>query len=236
MGIFNFLKTKKEENTKDEFVGRHQQFCVVKKFLGEEVPDLELQIAIKKDRSERNEIVKKLEEIEKYIASDVFTNHSDVQSMNEKSRELIDEGYKVCVLVNDSVLEDRCYKIFNDTHEYLKNSVKKLGATESENFSKLYDDSKNLQALGSIVSNSSLGGLLELSTNEHNAWIIMSSLYASNRLTELTLMTFPRVEVEESIRNFAKKLLKENKINEIEFQKINEEIKKGLTTGKEVYK
>lgn len=235
MGIFDFLKTKKEED-KNEFAGRHQQFCVVKKFLGEEVSDLELQMAIKKDKSERSEFVKKLEEMEKYIASDVFTNHSDVQEVNEKSRNLIDEGYKTCILVNDHTLESRCYKIFDDTHEYLKNSVKKLGVAESENFSKLYDDTKNLMALTSIISNSNLGGLLEFSTDKQNAWMIMSSIYASNRLTELTLMAFPKEEVEESIRNFAKKLLKENKINEIQFQKINEEIKKGVDTGKEIQK
>lgn len=54
-----FRKNKKRnpsQNANSKFVGRHQQFYSVKKFLGQDIPDMELQIAINKDEDERKEL------------------------------------------------------------------------------------------------------------------------------------------------------------------------------------
>jgi hypothetical protein len=229
----------KGSETSSNFVGRHQQLCNVKKFLGEEVPVLELQIATNKDISEREELIKKLEEVEKYISSDMFTNRFDVESVNKDMRELIDDGYKTCVLTNDTALENRCYKIFDDTHKYLENSLKKEDKTKSEEFSHLADQIKSFFALGAIVNLISLGGLLKDSSDEQRAWIIMNSVVYPNGLVETASSILPSEPAEqeaEGLKLLAEKLLKENRINNGDLQKISSEIKNGLVQGKENWK
>ncbi len=223
----------------NKFVGRHQQLCNVKKFLGEEVPVLEIQIATNIDISERDELVKKLEEVEKYISSDMFTNRFDVESVNKDMRELIDEGYKTCVLTNDTALENRCYKIFDDTHKYLESSLKKEDKTKSEEFAHLADQIKSFFALGAIVNLISLGGLLKDSSDEQRAWIIMNSVVYPNGLVKTASSILPSEPAEQEavkLKLFAEKLLKENKISNGDLQKISSEIKDGLVQGKENWK
>jgi hypothetical protein len=236
MALFDFLKNKKEEN---KFVGRHQQLCSVKKFLGEEIPVLELQMATNKDNSEREEIIKKLQKEEEYINSDMFTNYFDVESVNKGVRDLIDEGYKICVLTNDPLLENRCLKLFDDTHKYLEKFLRKEDNLKGEELAGLSNKIKSFFTLGSIVEYIRLGGLLKDSSDEQRAWIIMNSLFYPNELVKGASSILPPEPAEkeaEKLKDFADKLLKEKKISENDLQKIDKEIREGLLLGKENYK
>ncbi|MBM2817953.1 MAG: hypothetical protein HW401_543 [Parcubacteria group bacterium] len=235
--MFNFFKTKKEERVKNKFMGRHQQLCSVKKFLGEEVPTLELQIATNKDISERDEIIKKLEEVEKYISSDMFTNRLDVESVNKDMQDLIREGYKNCVLTNDTALENRCLKILDDTIKYMQNFARKNPNLNGEEVANQLDSIMALTTTGETVSFITLGGLLN--DDQQVAWAIMNSLFYSNKLIRVAsslLPPEPSQEQAQKIKRFAEKLLNEEKININNLQKIEEEIKEGLLLNKEFYK
>jgi hypothetical protein len=89
------------------------------------------------------------------------------------------------------------------------------------------------------LSHISLGGLLEDSSDEQKAWIIMNSIIYNNELVKTSSFILPPELAEsaaEDLKNFALKLLKENKISDSDFQKIDIEIKNGLSKGKEFYK
>jgi hypothetical protein len=239
MPLFNFLKTKKDQGAVSKFIGRHQQVCTIKKFLGEEVPDLELQIATNKDNSERDEIIAKVVEAEKYIASDMFTNRFDVESVNKDMRELIGDGYQNCVLENDTVLENRCFKIFDDTHKYLENSLKKEEASKATKFADLSEQIRSLFYVEGIVNYIRLGGLLTDSSFEQKTWIIINSLFYSNKLVRdasSLLPPEPSAQEADKLRTVANKLLSDQKINSNDMQKIEIEIKEGLALCAENYK
>lgn len=221
-----------------KFVGRYQQICITKKFLGEEVPELEIQIAENKDNSERDEIVEKLKKVEEYIKSDMFTNHLDVESVNKDMRELMGEGYQNCVLKNDIDLENRCYKIFDDTHKYLEKHLQNRGENAKE-FANLADKIRSLFYVEGIVNYIRLGGLLKDSSDEQKVWVILNSLKYKNELVKMASSLLPPEPSEkeaEKLKIFAERLLRENKISNSDLQKINSEIKDGLIQGKENYK
>ncbi len=226
----------KVEQTKSKFIGRHEQAYSVKKFLGEEIPNLELQIAINKDKSERSEIIDKLLKIEDYINSDLFTNRFAVESTNKDIDKLTDEGYKNCVLKNDTNLEDRCLKILDETIEFMQNFARKNSNLDGEKIADSLNSIRALTITGGTVSYISLGGLLN--EDQQIAWIIMNSLFYSNKLVRDASSLLPPEPAKEQtikIKQFADKLLNEKKIDSNDLIKIDEEIKEGLSFNKEFY-
>lgn len=235
-----FRKNKKRnpsQNANSKFVGRHQQFYSVKKFLGQDIPDMELQIAINKDEDERKELVEKLEEIEKYIKSDLFTNRFAVESANKDIRELTDEGYKSCVLKNDTALENRCLKILDDTIKYMQDFARKNPNLNGEEIAKQLDSIMALTTVGGTVSYLTLGGLLN--EEQQLVWAIMNSVLQSNKLVRdasSLLPPEPSQEQAKKIKKIADKLLSEKKITTSNLRTIEEEIKEGLSLNEEYYK
>lgn len=240
--VYFFWARKKKQvsipkNTDSKFVGRHQQIYSVKKFLGQNIPDLELQIAVNKDNDERKELVEKLEEIEKYINSDLFTNRFAVESANKDIRELTDEGYKNCVLKNDTALENRCLKILNDTIKYMQDFARKNPNLNGEEIAKSLDSIMDLTITGGTVSYLTLGSLLN--DDEQIVWAIMNSLFHSNKLVRdasSLLPPEPSQEQAKKIKKIADKLLSEKKITASNLRTIEEEIKEGLLLNREYYK
>src|SRR3989339_338553 len=105
------LFKKEEASTEEKFIGRYQQAIIVKKILGKELTEIDLQIAKNKDNGERNEIIERLSEVEDYAQSDFFTNQIDVQGAYKDIVKIIKDGFANCVLQNDVNIENRCFKI-----------------------------------------------------------------------------------------------------------------------------
>jgi len=230
-------KSNLSQNTNSKFVGRHQQFYSVKKFLGQDIPDMELQIAINKDEYERRELVDKLEKIEKYIKSDLFTNRFAVESANKDICKLIDEGYKNCVLKNDTALENRCLKILNDTIKYMQDFARKNPDLNGEEIAKQLDSIMDLTTLSGTVSYLMLGGLLN--DKQQIVWAIMNSVLRSNKLVRdasSLLPPEPAQEQAKKIKKTADKLLSEKRITTDNLRTVEEEIKEGLLLNREYYK
>lgn len=245
VAVYYFAKSRKknsqgigtEKPTNQKFIGRHQQFYSVKKFLGENIPDLELQIATNKDNDERKEIVDKLEEIEEYIKSDLFTNRLSVESANKDIQRLTDKGYKNCVLKNDTALENRCLKVLDDTIKYMQDFARKNPNLNGEKVADQLDSIMSLTTTGGIVSLITLGGLLN--EDQQIAWVIMNSSFYSNKLVRdasSLLPPEPSQEQTKKIKRFAEKLLNEKKITTNNLRTIEEEIKEGLLLNKEYYR
>ncbi len=239
---FLFLKPRNKNasteigSSNNSFVGRYQQLCLFRKFLGEDVPELELQIAINKDKDERDKIVEKLEESKGYMKSDLFTNHFDVNSIFQDMRRLTDEGYGNCVLKNDSNLEAECLKILDDTIKYLQKYLRESDEFKGKDVAKVADDLDSIVGLSmvqGVVSYATLGGLLN--ENLQDPWAIMNSALYSNKLVRDSLSLFePKVanEMAEKKKKAAETLFANNKITASNLKKIEEEIKEGLALSK----
>ncbi len=245
MALLDFLKTKKEAVVEKQFVGRHQQTFFIKQIFGENASDMERQIAVNKDLGERNEIAMKLEKVEEYVHSDYFTNQFDVSSASKDIENIIDEGYKTCVLPNDIDLENRCLKILRDTIEYTKRFGLKHGTLTVENAAKL-DDILNLRVAAGYLNWWTLGDL-PLNGDEQHAWMIISSLLNTGKpiggfdksdLVAGVLATLSLKDVIWSAEQFKKikeKLLHDGKINQTEAKRVDELIKKGLAQNKKIH-
>ncbi len=236
MKILNLLRNKiKVEN---KFIGRHQENINLKIFIGEEIPSMELQIAINKDNREKGEIIVDLEKIQKKITSDFFSNHFDVQAVNKDLKELIKKGNENCVLFNEDDLEARIYNIFDDTHKYLEKFIKDTGG-DINKFSETFSLLKSFLFLGSVSNYVNLGGILKNESTEQQVWLIINSLYKKNKLIVSALSILPHSPSSQNakeIKNVAEFLLESKKITENDLKKIDEEIKIGLLQSKENWK
>ena len=198
---------------------------------------MELQIATNKDNDEQNEIIEKLEKIEAYINSDLFTNRFAVEGTNKDIQELTDEGYKNCVLKNDTSLENRCLKSLDDTIKYMKSFARKNSDLNGDEVANQLDSIMALTTTGGLVSYITLGGLLN--DDQQMAWVIMNSLFYSNKLARDASSLLPPEPAQDQVKKlkrFADKLLNEKKINANNLRKIEEEVKEGLLLNKEYYK
>jgi hypothetical protein len=226
-----------EHPASQEFIGRHQQLYSVKKFLGQDIPDLELQIARNKDNDERKEIVEKLEDIDGYIKSDLFTHRFAVQSVFDDIHELTDKGYENCVLKNDNALENRCLKILDDTTKYMQDYWRNNNESDGETMSEQLESLSALTTMRGTVSYLTLGGLLN--DDEQIVWAIMNSVFHSNKLVREAsslLPPEPSQQQAQKIKKMGERLLAEKKINANNLRKIEEEIKEGLLLNQEYYK
>ena len=236
MKILDLLKSKTKVENK--FIGRYQEDINLKIFLGGEITNIELQLAINKDNRERREITLALEKIEKEITSDFFSNRFDVQAVNKDLKELIEKGNETCVLFNDTNLEARIYNIFDDTHKYLEKFIKDTGGDINE-FSKTFSLIKSHLSLGSILSYINLGGILQHDSTEQYAWLITNSLSKKNELivSALSILSHgPSSQNAKEIKNVAEFLFESKKITENDLKKINEEIEIGLLRSEENWK
>ncbi len=240
MALFNFLKTKKEGMTETTFIGRYQSILKIRQILGEDVPAMEMQIAINKDFGERNEILGRLEKLEGYIHSDHFTNQFDVYSAGKEIGEIIGEGYKTCVLQNDIELENRCLVIHQDIIDYTKKQFEKDGVLTETKIADL-DKILNLHTAAGFLTWMTLGDKLKTSDEQH-AWMIISSLVHPNKRTGgikdliawavLTDKDHDVNKIVEPFRKMKKKLLENKKISDAEGIKIDELIEQGLAKNK----
>lgn len=241
--LFNFFKTKKV--SQDKFIGRHQWVFLIKRILGENVSDMEIQIATNRDIVERNEILASLENLEGDIHSEYFDNQFSVLKASEKITEIIEKGYKTCVLPNDIDLENRCLKILDDTHEYIKKFGKKNSSLAEEKIAEI-DKLLDMMIAKGFLYWLTLDHLLDTADEQH-AWIIISSLVnmgkpiggfnksdlVASMLSTLSLKDAD--EISESLRRMKKRLLENKKINKIEAKKIDELIEKGLVNNKKIH-
>lgn len=245
MGIFDFLKTKKEP-IENKFVGRHQQACFVRKMLGQEISSLERQIATNKDNSERSEILERLESLEAYIKSEFYTTHYDVASTFDKIRGISKDGYMNCVLQNDTDIENRCLKILEDVIEYGENKAKNEGSLTDElvNANKKILDTEGIY--GFLVW-PELSGLLTKAEEQH-AWLIATGLIHKekrfgrlapcNVITEF-LASLDRKGLEvlaNALKVMNNRLLKDKKIMESDWGKVIEMIQAGKLENEEIHK
>lgn len=238
MSLFKFFKSKKIDKTENKFIGRHQQAFAIKRILGENVTSMEMQIAINKDLGERSEIVAKLEKLEAEIHSESFINQFDVESARKEIDEILNNGYKSCVLQNDIDLENRSLKILRDAIEYFKNFLKKRGTGLAN-----INDLLNLRVTSGFLYWVDLGGLLQTS-EEQQAWIIVSSLINTERpvggfsksdLVSSLLSVLSKEDVGGMAENYTKmkeRLLQNKTINQAEAKRIDELIEKGLADNR----
>lgn len=239
MGILNFLKDKKTEGNENKFVGRHQQVCFVKHLLGEEIPSLNWQIATNKDLSERNEVLEKLEWLEKYIESEFYTTKYDVATTFDKIKIILDTGYKSCVLQNDSELESRCLGIYKDVIDYSNNKRKKEGTLTDEKMTNCSDMIEAQKGLGFLCIID--GGLFD-SPLEYHAWVVYFSLqpnyYTQNLITDvLKCVSASSLGVLVSgLKLASTKLLENKKIDKNDENKIRKMIEAGIKENEKNHK
>lgn len=237
MGLFNFLKTKKTEENENKFVGRHQQVCLIKQMLGNTISDLEIQIATNKDLLERNEILEKLEDTEKYIQSEYYTTRYDVGTTLDEIKKILNKGYDYWVLQNDCEIENRCLDIYTKVIEY---SISKQKNTLDEETIKNMRELPVRQTGLSLLS--IMDGSIFDSPVESHAWLIYLSLIEKiGNLDTSDLVTFILSEVgEKNLDTFVsglklanEKLLKTKAITKQDFKKIDMMITAGITKNKE---
>lgn len=238
MGFFDFLKNKEVTNKNIEFQGRHWQVCFVKQMLGERVSTLEWQIAMNKDQSERNEIIKNLEQLEAYIGSEFFTTQYDVSSTFDKISEINDEGYANCVLQNDDVIEARCIKILKDVIEYGENKANREGILTTEIITAGEKIIEMKRAGGYLLVLPTLGNLLNTADDQHAWFIACSLIYKPNFITHL-LASLSREGLEFMVTGISAmkdRLLKSEKISESNANKIDEMVRAGILENREIHK
>ena len=238
MPLLDFFRKKTREDNK-RFVGRHQWVYAVRTFLDKSLlNDLEKQIAKNKDQRERGEVVKQLEEIEDYIKSNFFTSPFDVFYISDKIRKLIIAGQETCVLQNDSELEDRCFKVLDDTIQYSKNLAKK-GATEGEkgqvNRFKLDEETRLRQAIG-FMKHTDLAGLL-VTGEEQQMWFVVSCVaYPTKKLLKNVVATFDlptAKELSDQVRKLSRKMLEEKNMMIDDIKQVDSQINEGLLASKD---
>ena len=245
MGLFNFRQNEEKPETETGFIGRHQEILIIKHALGENVPDIELQMATNKDIAERNEIVEKLDELEAYMRSDAFTHRLDVLHASKEIDAIIDKGYQTSVLPNDSVLENRCLIINQSITEYVKDLEKKNG-TLTEEKAKNLDKIIDLRLARGFLIWMTLGDKLTTSDEQH-AWMIKSSLNFLNKpkggfdKTKLVKDVISIVSVKdmdgvvENFKSVKAKLLENKQITESDAKKIDELIERGIAENKTIH-
>jgi hypothetical protein len=179
--FFWFRKKKQENNVEKQvgskFVGRHQQACAVKKLLGQNIPEMEMQIASNKDFRERNKVDESLKELEEYVSSELFGSMEefaklDIKMSFDSVAKISEVGYDTCVFQNDRKMEERLLTIFVNLSEYIKKIVSENNETiisewraagflipENKKFTAT-DDMLNSAVVIGTMKFISLGGLL----------------------------------------------------------------------------
>lgn len=235
MGIFNFWK--KKEISEKTIVGRHQQFLLVNKFLGQAFNEMEWQIAKNKDVSEYNEILEEVKKLEEYVQSEIFTTQLDVLQAKNDATDILKKGNSACVLQNNDDLDARVCKILQNTIEY---AVKLAKLTQVEcgesNLNKLISYHK----IEGILIYMDLSGFL-VTGDQQMAWLILS-----NRVSQtLSILSLEQVlDYVENLRIFIKKRSEEASKRNDEFTKdelkrlgeVEAEVRKGLELNKAYHK
>ncbi|MCG3176686.1 MAG: hypothetical protein MOGMAGMI_01644 [Candidatus Omnitrophica bacterium] len=235
---FKFIRKNNIQKTPSvQFIGRHQKAILVREYLGERIPQLEYQVAINNDNLEHKEVAERVRELEDYIKSENFTSGLDVQSVNKKIAEMFNEFIKTSVLEFDRALKDRCLKIFDSTNEHITHSLQQQG-NDAETFA---DSSKQLKALWHVeglLAYLKLGGLLKDNSYEQNVWMIMNIQMYSNDIISgaLSLLT-PEGSQDNAnqLTEVAKGLAKQGKIDQKVLNRVEKEIKAGLSYSRENY-
>ncbi len=173
MSISDLIKSKFKNILETQYKGRHQWQLKVKKLLGEHITTLEHQIAINKDNTEKSEIVKALDDIEKYIHSQEFTNTYDVKYAFDELLKIIRLGYSYCVLQLDPILQERALEKVFITCDYLKKVVM-VNDPNIKEFTAFEDTVDALGIIG-LTQLCTLGDLLD-SDLEKSTWAILHGL------------------------------------------------------------
>ena len=241
MGIFNFWK--KEKSHEKSIVGRNQQFLWVKKFLGDNVADMDWQIAVNKDIGEYNEIAEEIKNLNDYIHSEIFTTQLDVLQAKNDADKILEKGYDNCVLQNNPELEERLLKIVQDAIDYAKNrsqfsDEQKVGLNELTMYSR---------SIG-LLKYMDLSGLLS-TADQQMAWVILSkrvpqtiSILAPDELPDSK--AYHVSDYAKNLREFVKKMIDKksanNSVDSVDevgrLKEVEAEINKGLELNKEYHK
>lgn len=225
-----------ENGNEEKFVGRHEEFCLVRKLLGEEVPDLEIQIAKNKDISERTDILNRLEDIEGYVSSEYFTHDLAVSEARDEIMKLISDAGRFCISENDPELGKRLYKILDNIMDYVKAKYRR-NEELTEELAEEIDDISKTSRLADFLTFLQLHDLLN--TSDHQmGFYIWNSLVRKNGFI-VTLLQFNKGmnregstdESLEFVENYPKRLtefseglLRAGRISDEEMERIREEI------------
>ena len=148
--------------------------------------------AIGIDISEHAEILSAVEKIESGINLGDLKHIFGAADMHKEIREIIDRGYTNCVLLNDLLLEERCFKILGATSIILQSWADKDGKDLK------HDEIEHLLRAIGILSNLDLGGLLRSdkqqgwfvnTTDAQKAWFITCLLNEPRRLTVIFMLS-----------------------------------------------
>ncbi len=264
VGIFIYffwLRKKKQGNNPgmqidSKFVGRHQQACSVKKLLGQNIPEMEMQIASNKDFRERKKIDESLKELEAYVSSELFGSMEefaklDIKMSFDSVAKISEVGYDTCVLQNDRKMEERLLTIFVNLSEYIKKIVSENNETiisewraagflipENKKFTAT-DDMLNSAVVIGTMKLIDLGGLLK-TEEEKNTWIILDSLdnperhfghFNKSNLIKISLTTIKNnsaKRVASELEKTANDLLSKQRITKQEAERIKKLIEEGI--------
>lgn len=257
---FFWFRKKKQENHVEEkvdskFVGRHQQACAVKKLLGQNIPEMEMQIASNKDLRERTKLDESLKELEEYVSSELFGSMEefaklDIKMSFDSVAKLSEVGYDTCVFQNDRKMEERLLTIFVNLSEYIKKIVSEnnetiisewrdAGFLISDKKFTATDDLLNSAVVIGTMKFISLGGLLK-TDEEKNAWIIMDSLdnperhfghFNKSSLINISLTTIKNDSAKKTAKELedtANNLFSKQIINEKDLEVIKKMIENGV--------
>jgi hypothetical protein len=242
---FNQKKTKQSNNGIDiekwignhNPIGRHQQYCFVKMYLGEEFSEQELQIAFDKDKEEKGRIIAKLTEIRK--ANNPDSGQLSIERFYEDLQGLISEGYSCCVLQNDPELECRILGILDKTVKCMQDvAIKNTDSTDREIVEQL-GLIVGLTKTEGVLSHIKLGGLLD--DDKQAVFLILNSSDSTNKSTDLMKNALALIppeaakELSERVLNMAKRLLGQNRINHRHLKEVEMEINQGLLLNKNCY-
>ncbi len=238
--------------TSSDFVGRHQEVLEIKQLLDAPFTDTERKSAIDLDIKERNKVLERLQDFEVYFASDLFVRHDGEKLVkaSEAIRDIIDEGFNLCVLQNDRELDQRCFKILSEVEALIKDKLSKAAAQGKLTAEQI----KQHEQLPELVSIKGFFNWLDLGTpsltkdgDMQPAWVILATLKqpqkqigihnASNYLSQL-LATVPLNglnKVVDRYKTLKERLLRNDKLTKEEGRKIDALIEEGLIQNKKIH-
>lgn len=234
-----------------KFLGRYQELILVKKAFGIEVNDSEVLSAIQRDMNEHKKIFQEVQDIEEFLNSDLFvkSESSSIIQEKDKIRKIISEGYETCVLQNDQVLDERCFKILDFLSTCLKNLFIDNGKTVPEELVRASKEVKDQLSIQGFMLWVSLGHPPLL--NEpgfQQMWLIIDSLqrpekkFGSIDARHYLAQTIGVLKLDDingyvrRIRDAERLLIEGNKINKSDEQKIDAMVEEGLMMNIEIHK
>lgn len=220
--LFNFFNKKQPD---DSVIGRNQQLLWVDRFLGEDINEMEFQIALNKDKVDYNEIKQDVEELKNHIKSEDFTSQLDILEADKNASDILIRGYDLCVLQNDPDLELDLLEIIKNTTEIAKKKMQ----PNDKSIEKLDKELMYFKSIG-FFRFLDLGGLLK-TADQQMAWAIINQ-----QVSDVILLIDEVEKYVQQLKEFTQKMIdlkkdKTDKSSSLELERlalVEGEISKGL--------